>query len=423
MRVIAILMLAMVMVGCAGKASRDVCLPPLIKEEGIRTYAQYVEAVKKERKAYIEAMQAEKEKPAVFAVRELGKLPSEVSRRYAAELAEVLERRGGRRMPRMNVTAGTKTVSYEELAKVAALTYILAGEGSLWTVDTRGLVPRPTNMCPDMARVVVTHCPCDNTALEVTMWRLDFRPFGGSSTERRERKELTRQVLKRVLDERRAMNLTRILPVMFFDVSIGWWSNYLFTINDPSGHDCKNIFDAMGKTLERTVQCELPDRTQNGMPIRKMYEALLTYYTTDSEPWQKKIQEMDSQLMQIYPATAAMKAFCEAINRGDEEAVWEFAGDARFFVEEFYWRNVKDVIKKGELCATILGEGYDRIACEYVALMYSDWQNTKSEWKMRAVVSGPGGSSVKRLHLEPTEDGKAWKVMLIWPAKKGEKED
>jgi len=398
-----ILVLAIVMVGCAGGASRNVGVPLVIEEGGIRTYAEYAEAVKKEREVYIEVMQAEKEKPAVFVVRELGKLPSEVSRRYAAELAEVLGRRGVQGLPRADVAGGTKTVSYEEIAKAAALTYLL------------------TYTSLDVARVVATHCPCDDTVFNITMAVLGPRSYGGffvSSTERRERKEVAQQAIKRILDEQRPMNLTRMSHDIYLYL-MGFWSDYLFVIDDPSGHDCKDRFDAVGRMAERAAQYaqqyEPPERVWKG------YERIRSF--KDDEHWQKKIQEMDAKLMQIYPATAAMKVFCGAVNRGDEEAVWEYMGDARFFVEGSGWLRMKDAIKKGDLCATILGEGYDRIACDYVALVYSEQTDAGNTWKMRAVASGPGGSGVALLDLEPTEDGKAWKVMLIWPAKKGRGRD
>ena len=414
-----IILLTTLMTACRAGTSRHTSLaenpPPLIKEQTIRTYAQYAKALEKERSAYLEAMQtddAKKEKPAVFVVRELGKLPSAASRKYAAALAEVLKRHGLPTPPQPNITAGTKTITYEELAKVTALTSLLDGPKYSWNVDM------PAPIWRDIARVVVTHCPSDDAALLVmvpALCEVLENIADSDSAVRLECKKMAQQALQRILDEKRPMNLIKVGMAIGLLSGGEFWCMYSFVIDNPNGRDFQNLIDATIKAAERAAQYaqhELPEELQ------ERYNEFMHEKPDDLKAFAR---EWDEQLMKIYPATIVMKAFCDAVNRRDEKTVWEFAADAHVVTTHGYV-TVEDAIKNRKVLenvfVAILGEEYDQITFDYVGYMYLN-----TGWRMRAVLSGPNGSEGVKFGLKLTEDGKSWKVAYVNRSEKRKSSD
>ena len=63
------------------------------------------------------------------------------------------------------------------------------------------------------------------------------------------------RALARVLDDRRSMNLTS-LPVAFLDDAGEFLYVFLVTIDDPSGHDIRDLFDAIWRAERRAARFE-----------------------------------------------------------------------------------------------------------------------------------------------------------------------
>src|SRR5262249_23762790 len=158
-------------------------------------------------------------------------------------------------------------------------------------------------------------------------------------------------VIWRALDEQRPMSFSRASAVLSLSEAGEFMYVYLFTIDDPSGHEVSDLSQATARAQERLARMDLPaEYRSQGHEASKREKEL-------GSAWKAQAARDDARLMTIRQAEPDVQALCEAVNRQDERVVQASTippGDKTLWT-----------------CQKILGAGHSHIALDYVAFGYS----------------------------------------------------